>query len=73
VVLVGRGEIPAEAHHAEIRRIAHEYTAKVDIDIGGETPGTLGDVIATALLLGTKASVLCKLRFPAPWSELSIS
>jgi len=58
LVLVGRGRrMPAETHHAEIRRITEEYTAKGDIGIGGETLRTLGDV-ATALLLGTKASVL---------------
>jgi len=58
LVLVGRGRrMAAESHHAEIRSITQEHAAKGGIGIGGEMLQTLGDV-ATALLLGTKASVL---------------
>jgi hypothetical protein len=58
LVLVGRGRRMAiESHHAEVTTITQEHAAKGGIGIGGETLRTLGDV-ATALLLGTKASVL---------------
>jgi hypothetical protein len=58
LVLVGRGRrMAVESHHAEVKSITQEYAAKGGIGIGGETLRTLGDV-ATALLVGTKASVL---------------
>jgi hypothetical protein len=58
LVLVGRGRrMAAESHHAEIRLITQGHAAKGGMGIGGETLRALGDV-ATAMLLGTKASVL---------------
>lgn len=41
----------------EIKAITHEHAAKGGVGIGGETLRTLGDM-ASALLIGTKASVL---------------
>lgn len=58
LVVVGRGRrMAAESHHAEIKTIAQGHAAQGGVGIGGETLRTLGDM-ASALLIGTKASVL---------------